>query len=64
MIKLTICAVRKPGMSHEEVCQALSNGEGRITPDLFDDRVLSAFLDNQKQLADAFDGSVTGIATG
>lgn len=54
----------KQGMSHEEVCRALADGAGRITPDLFDDRVLSAFLDNQKQLADVFDGSVTGIATG
>ncbi len=54
----------KPGMSHEEVCRALSNGEGRITPDLFDDRVLSTFLDNQKQLAEVFEGSVLAGAAG
>jgi putative two-component system response regulator len=53
----------KPGMSHEEVCQALSNGQGRIGPDLFDDRVLSAFLENQKQLAEVFDRSMLDIAS-
>lgn len=53
----------KPGMSHEEVCQALSNGEGRVMPDLFDERVLSTFLKNQKQLAEIFDQSVLGVAT-
>lgn len=53
----------KPGMSHEEVCQALSNGQGRIGPDLFDDRVLCTFLENQKQLAEVFDRSVLDIAS-
>jgi putative two-component system response regulator len=54
----------KPGMSHEEVCQALAHGQGRITPDLFDDRVLSVFLENQKQLAEVFDGAVRHDASG
>ena len=48
----------KPGMTHEEVCDALAKGKGRITPDLFDDRVLRAFLDNQKQLAEIFNQSM------
>ncbi|CDO61316.1 Response regulator [Candidatus Phaeomarinobacter ectocarpi] len=40
----------KPGKTHEEVCQALSNGEGRITPDIFDERVLRTFIEHKETI--------------
>lgn len=48
----------KPGMTHEEVCQALSNGEGRITPDLFDERVLGTFSEHNESFEKIYSDAV------
>jgi len=47
----------KAGMSHQATCDVLSYGDDRMTPDIFDERVLDAFLKNQKYMAEVFDGS-------
>jgi len=51
----------KAGMTHEEACNVLSYGDERMTPDIFDERVLDAFLKNQKHMADVFDGTAAPL---
>ena len=51
----------KPGMSHEAACNVLSHGDDRMTPDIFDERVLDTFLKNQKYMADVFEGTAGSL---
>lgn len=51
----------KPGMSHEEVCRILSQGDEHLSPDMFDPSVLSSFLDHANAIEAAYASSTVAL---
>lgn len=44
----------KPGLNHETVLRIMTEGDDRMTPDIFDEAYLSAFVDHEKSFEDLY----------